>query len=122
MKRGDDMTARRATFRPGRRGMGWVLWLALLPIASAQPRTRIAPPAPPQVLSKDLCGAVQTARIYPDGKAVPDATPTAAPADILKQYHAERPDSPAAVKAFVEAHFTLPSEVAGAPPPSAPGS
>jgi len=120
MKRGDDMTTQRATFRPGRRGMGmrWVLWLALLPIASAQPRTSIAPPDPPQVLFKDLFVAVQTARIYSDGKAFPDASPNAAPADILKQYHAERPDSPAALKAFVEAHFTLPSEVAGAPSPS----
>jgi len=119
MKKGDDLTAR-ADFRPGRRGMGmrWVLWLALLPIASAQPRTSIAPPDPPQVLFKDLFVAVQTARIYSDGKAFPDASPNAAPADILKQYHAERPDSPAALKAFVEAHFTLPSEVAGAPSPS----
>jgi len=118
MKRGDDMTARRGALRPGRRGMGWVLWLALLPIASAQPRTSIAPPDPPHVLFKDLFVAVQTARIYSDGKAFPDASPNAAPAEILKQYHAERPDSPAALKAFVEAHFTLPSEVAGAPSPS----
>jgi alpha,alpha-trehalase len=118
MKRGDDMTARRVISRPGRRGIGWVLWLALLPLASVQTRTSIAPPDPPQVLFKDLFVAVQTARIYSDGKAFPDASPNAAPAEILKQYHAERPDSPAALKAFVEAHFTLPSEVAGAPSPS----
>ena len=120
MKQGDDMTARPAAFPPSRRGvgMGWALWLALLPIASAQPRTSIAPPDPPQVLFKDLFVAVQTARIYSDGKAFPDAAPNAAPADILKQYHAERPDSPAALKAFVEAHFTLPSEVVGSPSPS----
>jgi alpha,alpha-trehalase len=118
MNSGDDMWGRRAAFRPGRRGMGWVLWLALLPIASAQSRTSIAPPDPPQVLFEDLFVAVQTARIYSDGKAFPDASPNAAPADILKQYHAERPESPAALKAFVEAHFTLPSEVAGAPSPS----
>jgi len=117
MKRGDNLTARRVTVRPGRCGMSWALWLALLPIASAQPRTSIAPPDPPQVLFQDLFIAVQTAQIYSDGKAFPDASPNAAPADILKQYHAERPDSPAALKAFVEAHFTLPSEVAGAPSP-----
>jgi alpha,alpha-trehalase len=93
------------------------LWLALLPIASTQPRTSSAPADPPQVLFKDLFIAVQTAQIYPDGKAFPDAIPNAAPNDILKQYHAERPDTPAALKRFVEAHFALPSEVTGAPSP-----
>ena len=112
------MTAQRVISRPGRRGIGWVLWLALLPIASTQTRTSGAVSDPPQVLFKDLFGAVQTAQIYSDGKAFPDASPNAAPADILKQYHAERPDSPAALKAFVEAHFTLPSEVVGAPSPA----
>lgn len=93
------------------------LWLALLPIASTQPRTSSAPADPPQVLFKDLFIAVQTAQIYPDGKAFPDAIPNSAPNDILKRYHAEQPDSPAALKRFVEAHFALPSEVTGAPSP-----
>ena len=77
------------------------------------------PPAwaddPPQVLFKDLFSAVQGAQLFADGKAFADAVPNAAPADILRQYHAERPDSPAALKHFVEAHFTLPAEVQGAP-------
>ncbi len=111
------MTAQRVTPRLRRSGLGWVLWLALLPIASIQPRTSSAPADPPQALFKDLFVAVQTAQIYADGKAFPDAVPNAPPADILTQYHAERPDSPAALKAFVEAHFTLPSEVVGAPSP-----
>jgi alpha,alpha-trehalase len=111
------MTTTSVTPRLGRRGIGWALWLALLPIASSQPRTAGAPADPPRVLFQDLFVAVQTEQIYPDGKAFPDAVPKAAPADILKQYHAERPDSPAALKAFVEAHFTLPSEVTGAPSP-----
>jgi len=110
------MTAQSVTPRP-RRSIGWALWLALLPVASSQPRTAGAPADPPQVLFKDLFIAVQTAQIYSDGKAFPDAVPNAAPADILEQYHAERPVSPAALKAFVEAHFTLPSEVTGAPSP-----
>jgi alpha,alpha-trehalase len=105
-----------ATPRP-RRGIGWALWLALLPIASTQPRISSRPADPPQVLFRDLFVAVQTEQIYADGKIFPDAIPKAPPADILKQYHAERPDSPAALKAFVEAHFTLPSEVTGAPSP-----
>ncbi|MEA3197250.1 MAG: alpha,alpha-trehalase [Gammaproteobacteria bacterium] len=99
------------------RGTGWALWLALLPIASTQPRTSSAPADPPQVLFQDLFVAVQTAQIYSDGKAFPDAVPREAPNDILKEYHAERPESPAALKRFVEAHFTLPSEVTGAPSP-----
>jgi alpha,alpha-trehalase len=98
-------------------GAAWVLALALLPIPPAQSRTPSAAADPPQVLFKDLFIAVQTAQIYPDGKAFPDAVPNSAPSDILTQYHAEQPDSPAALKHFVEAHFSLPAEVTGAPSP-----
>jgi alpha,alpha-trehalase len=100
-----------------RRGIGWALWLALLPIAAAQPRDASAPSDTPRALFQDLFIAVQTEQLYSDGKAFPDAVPRAAPSDILKQYHAERPDSPAALRQFVEAHFALPSEVTGAPSP-----
>jgi alpha,alpha-trehalase len=88
---------------------------ALLPVSSSLPRNATPAPDPPQVLFKDLFIAVQSAQIYSDGKAFPDAVPKEAPDDILKQYHAERPDSPAALKAFVAAHFILPSEVGAAP-------
>jgi alpha,alpha-trehalase len=98
-------------------GLAWALWLALLPVGSSLPRTPLPAPDPPQVLFKDLFIAVQDAQIYSDGKAFPDAVPKSAPEDILKRYHAERPDSAAALKRFVEAHFTLPSEVLGAPSP-----
>src|SRR5580692_5135780 len=100
---------------PQFRTLGWALWLALLPIASSLPRTASPAPDPPQVLFKDLFIAVQSAQIYSDGKAFPDAIPKAAPDDILKLYHAERPASPAALEDFVAAHFILPSEVVGAP-------
>jgi alpha,alpha-trehalase len=100
---------------PQFRTLGWALWLALLPIGSSLPRTAAPTADPPQALFKDLFIAVQSAQIYSDGKAFPDAVPKAAPDVILRQYHAERPDSPAALKAFVEAHFTLPSEIVGAP-------
>jgi alpha,alpha-trehalase len=111
------MTMKNMTPRLGRRGIGWALWLALLPIASTQARTSSAYPDPPRVLFQDLFVAVQTERIYSDGKAFADAVPKAPPAEILKQYHAARPASPAALKAFVEEHFDLPSEVTGAPSP-----
>jgi alpha,alpha-trehalase len=111
------MTANSTRSRAGRGGIGWALWLALLPIASTLPRDAGSPPAPPQVLFQDLFIAVQSSHLYPDGKAFPDAVPNAAPQDILAQYHAEKPASPAALKQFVESHFTLPSEVIGAASP-----
>ena len=102
---------------PDRRAAAWALTLVLLPAPWTRPFASGAPADPPQVLYKDLFIAVQTARIYADGKAFPDATPGAAPDDILKQYHAARPESAAALERFVEAHFTLPSPVGGAPSP-----
>ena len=62
--------------RVRRRGSVAALLLALLPIASTQPRTAPAAayPEPPQVLFKDLFVAVQSAAIYQDGKAFPAAT------------------------------------------------
>src|SRR5271155_1725384 len=110
------MTAKHMQARR-RRVAAWALGLALLPIASIRPRPPTAPPPPPQVLFKDLFVAVQTAQIYSDGKAFPDAVPEATPKEILRQFHAARPASPAALKRFVEAHFAMPSEIAAAPSP-----
>jgi alpha,alpha-trehalase len=76
-------------------------------------------PESPQTLFKDLFIAVQSAQIFPDSKTFPDAVPREAPADILERYHRERPASTAALKAFVETHFTLPSPVTA--PPALPG-
>jgi alpha,alpha-trehalase len=89
--------------------------VALLPVASTQPRTSAAYPEPPQALFKDLFVAVQSSQIYADAKAFPDAIPNAPPDRILAEYHTRRPDSPEALKRFVEAHFMLPSEAATAP-------
>ncbi|MEP6548162.1 MAG: alpha,alpha-trehalase TreF [Gammaproteobacteria bacterium] len=87
------------------------LCLALLPVSTMAG----APTEPPQVLFQNLFVAVQSAQVFTDSKAFPDAVPDAPPADILRQYHAARPDSPASLKQFVEAHFALPAEVSGAP-------
>src|ERR1700679_2101036 len=102
---------------PQLRAFCWTLSLALMPIGSALPLTATSAPVPdpPQVLFKDLFIAVQSAQIYGDGKAFPDAVPKTAPDDILKEFHAERPESPAALEAFVEAHFILPVQVGAAP-------
>jgi alpha,alpha-trehalase len=111
------MTANNMQLRPSRGVAAWVLWLALLPTATIQPRISSAPADPPQVLFKDLFVAVQIAQIFPDGKAFPDAVPDAAPDEILTEYRAEQPDSAAALKHFVETHFVVPAEVIGAPSP-----
>jgi len=68
-------------------------------------------PDPPQVVFQELFAAVQNGRLYADGKAFPDAVPRGAPASILRQYRAAKPDSPAALRRFVESHFTLPAEI-----------
>ncbi len=114
------MRADGKTPRTIRRFVGWVLWPALLPIAFASASAAASAPSaadPPQVLFKDLFIAVQSAQIYPDGKAFPDAVPKEAPEEILRQYHAEAPESPRALARFVEAHFSLPAPVDAAPSP-----
>ncbi|HET7758248.1 MAG TPA: alpha,alpha-trehalase TreA [Steroidobacteraceae bacterium] len=68
-----------------------------------------AQPQPPEVLFGDLFVAVQTGKIYPDGKTFADAVPRAAPQTILAEYHALHPESAAALKRFVDAHFVLPA-------------
>jgi alpha,alpha-trehalase len=77
--------------------------------------TGVAPPDPPQVEFKDLFVAVQTAQLYPDGKAFPDATPRSSPADILAAYHDQAPRTPDALKRFVETHFALPADASTVP-------
>ena len=89
------------------------LLLALLPIAFARSESAQEAPYPdsPQRLFSDLFVAVQMAPLYADGKAFADAIPDAAPAQIMIQYHAQHPDSPQALTAFVAAHFTVPAEI-----------
>ena len=111
------VTGNRARAATPRRRSALAVCLALLPIVSVQSRSPEAPEDPPQVLFGDLFIAVQTAQTFPDGKAFADAVPQADPGEILKEYQAERPDSAAALKRFVEAHFVMPSPVVGAPSP-----
>jgi len=68
-------------------------------------------PSPPQDLFKELFVAVQLAGIFADGKVFADAVPLSSPATILGQFRAEHPDTPAALKSFVEKHFELPAAV-----------
>jgi alpha,alpha-trehalase len=75
---------------------------------------------PPQVLFQELFVAVQTAGIFPDSKTFADAVPKEPPERILAAYRRQRPDSRDALAAFVQAHFTLPPDIA--PPAAAPGN
>ena len=60
------------------------------------------PEPPPQVLYGDLFTAVQMQSVFADSKAFADADARAAPKDILAQYHRAKPESVAALKAFVD--------------------
>ncbi|MGO8975220.1 MAG: alpha,alpha-trehalase TreA [Steroidobacteraceae bacterium] len=89
---------------------------ALLPFAAS--RSDTAPPAAypdtPQTLFGDLFVAVQSAAIFTDGKAFADAIPQAAPAEILAQYDRLHPESPDALRHFVETYFVLDAPAASA--------
>ncbi len=87
--------------------------LALPAVASATPQS-------PQELFKGLFVAVQTARLYPDGKTFVDAVPKASPAVILARFRAIEPASPEALRRFVAANFTLPASGAAPTPQTGP--
>jgi alpha,alpha-trehalase len=71
-------------------------------------------PAPPQAVFQELFVAVQSARIFPDGKTFADAVPKESPERILAAYRREPPRSDEALKNFIDAHFTLPPEATSA--------
>lgn len=62
----------------------------------------------PDVDIPELFARVQTEMIYADSKTFVDAIPKQKPADILKQYAAEKDRVGFDLKAFVEQHFELP--------------
>lgn len=62
----------------------------------------------PDVDIPELFARVQTEMIYADSKTFVDAIPKQKPADILKQYAAEKDRAGFDLKAFVEQHFELP--------------
>ena len=88
------------------------LGAAEIAAAEAQPRSAApaaAQPSPPQVLFHGLFAAVQSAQVFSDSKTFADATPDSAPAQILTQYRAQRPQSVDALRSFVAAHFQIPA-------------
>src|ERR1700761_9393337 len=91
--------------------------LLALAVGAARADAPSAAHAPPQLLLQELFAEVQNRRLFGDGKNFVDAVPRAAPAQILAAYRRERPKDDAALKAFVEAHFTLPKAADTAPSP-----
>jgi alpha,alpha-trehalase len=67
-------------------------------------------PATPAELFDGLFSAVQSARIYPDGKTFADAVALAPPAQILAEYRVQRPAGVDALRAFIDSRFRLPGE------------
>jgi alpha,alpha-trehalase len=62
-------------------------------------------PPGPDALFGDLFVAVQSRRLFADGKTFPDMEPRAAPADIMHAWRARRIDSDDDLRAFVADHF-----------------
>ena len=81
-------------------------------LLAAHPAPGLEGPVTPQVLFEDLYADVELQRIFPDSKEFADATPKAPPSEILALYHAQKPNSPEALRRFVMAHFELPADVA----------
>ena len=84
------------------------------PVAPAaggpRPAAEAAYPKTPRELFDGLFVAGQMAALYPDGKAFPDAVPTASPETILGAFRREQPRPPEPLKAFVARYFELPAE------------
>ncbi len=80
-----------------------------------------ATPAP-RVEFKDLYAAVQTSGIFADSKTFADAVPQEPPAAILSQFHAQHPQSPQALRRFVQHYFNVPDSAVPDNPETAPAA
>jgi alpha,alpha-trehalase len=104
------MTKTTTLGRPANRRRGRLLAIgfALALCANAE-----APPTPADHYA-DLFAAVQEQRLFDDGKAFADAVPKRDPDMIMAQYRAQKPATPADLRRFVLANFSVP----GVPEPS----
>ena len=84
---------------------------ALLCLAQA------APPPSPQQIYGPLFEAVQSERVFEDGKTFVDAVPKGDPAAIVEAYRREQPKG-AALRQFVLRHFSVPGEQDERPAPT----
>lgn len=79
--------------------------MALTLLAGA---ARAEGPQSPQEAFGPLFEAVQTERIFPDGKTFVDAVPREDSETILRAWRTEQPQGPDAMRAFVKQHFDVP--------------
>ncbi|MBF9236226.1 alpha,alpha-trehalase TreF [Hymenobacter sp. BT683] len=70
-------------------------------------------PATPRQLYPGLFEAVQLTGVYPDNKTFVDAVPRMAPADVMRDYNAQKKAAGFDLKAFVAAHFIAPAAAGG---------
>ncbi len=75
-------------------------------------------PESPRALFKDLFDAVQQSQVFADSKTFADAVPKLPPPQILALFHAAKPESREALRAFVAEYFTLPEQVVGPAQPA----
>jgi alpha,alpha-trehalase len=64
---------------------------------------------PPDIIFAELFTDVQTARIFPDSKTFVDCTPLHPSSEIMKEYREQNQNADFDLKAFVLAHFSLPT-------------
>ncbi|OWK30061.1 periplasmic trehalase precursor [Sphingomonas dokdonensis] len=83
----------------------WVGVSLMVAALLAEPLTAQQSPA---ALYPDLFAAVQTGRLFPDGKTFVDATPKRDPTAIVADYRRLAPRTPEALRAFVLANFSVP--------------
>jgi alpha,alpha-trehalase len=96
--------------------------IALLNVLWPTPAVTQQYPDRPQVVFQELFTRVEMEGIFPDSKTFADALPKSPPAEILRLYRSEKPQSQADLKRFVEDHFDLPADAATvvAPPGKTP--
>lgn len=83
--------------------------LAALAITLSCQTAASATPGPAETFGP-LFHAVQSERIFPDGKTFADAEPIDDPAAVMRRYALERPRGPDALREFVRRNFRLPDD------------
>jgi alpha,alpha-trehalase len=103
-----------------RRNAALVGMIVPLLAAAAVCALETSAPLPPSQRFGELFGRVQTEALFADSKTFADALPRHPPDEILAAYREERPRDRAALRAFIDANFRLPADIAvpAAPPAS----
>jgi len=90
----------------------------LLTLSPAAPRE--SPPAPPSILLDGFYRDVAVSGVFEDFKQFADATPKESPAAVFAAYSKLHDRSPAALRRFVQDHFTFDHDTDSAPAPGLP--